>query len=56
MYIPGGAVELCDVGDQLAGLKYSKGIYTWKVSIRVGSIAILEKYCTSIQYLKALEE
>ena len=42
MYITGGAVELCDVGDQLTGLKYCKGIYTWKVSFEVMTIAALE--------------
>lgn len=27
----GGAIELCDVGDQLSGLKYCKGTYSWKL-------------------------
>ena len=36
-YIPGGAVELCDVGVQLTGLKYCKGTYSWKVSREIFS-------------------
>ena len=31
--LSGGSVELVDVSDQLQGLKYSKGTYSWKVRL-----------------------
>ena len=33
VHLSGGSVELVDVSDQLQGLKYSKGTYSWKVRL-----------------------